>query len=445
MRKMHIKLFLGAIAMLVHTNLQAEEPISEKTDSISPPNTLTIDGQFLSRGEYRSGGFAEDAADDYAAFIMERTRLSIGYSIHNLEAKIVGQHSGVWGQAGKGTFNLYEAWVRLGGQQGFFAKLGRQELIYDDERIIGNNDWTMAAQSHDILKLGYENNRHKVHFIVGFNQNAENTKGGTIYIDGAEPWKTMETLWYHYDFPTIPLGISLLGMNIGTQNYMKGTYDHKNKTEYQQLFGTYIKYQPTNWKVEGSYYHQTGKSEGALPISAWMAAFKAQHDFSRQWSAYGGYDYLSGDDSFHVPSQGQIGLQQQKNIHGFNLLFGSHHQFYGAMDFFYVSTYYSGFTPGLQNLYGGAKWRPTNKMTIDGSYHYLGTATKVSQSNWTLGHEIELTASYNLMKDVKLSGGYTIMLGTETMERLKRASNNRSLHWLWLSVNASPRIFTGKW
>ena len=447
MRKLHIHKLLVFTAFFLHINLNAHESMSDNTDSISKPNTFTIDGQLLSRGEYRIGGLSSEnkEGEDYASFIMERTRLTIGYSRHNLQAKITGQHSGVWGQAGKGTFNLYEAWLRLGGEQGFFAKVGRQELVYDDERIIGNNDWTMAAQSHDVLKLGYETDRHKVHLILGYNQNAENINGGTIYLNGAEPWKNMQTLWYHYDFPSIPLGISLLGMNIGTQNSTENEDVDPNETEYQQLFGTYIKYKPNNWTFEGSYYYQTGRNEKDLPISAWMAAFKVQHDLSRQCSIYGGYDYLSGDDSFHVPSQGHMGLQQLKNIHGFNLLFGSHHQFYGAMDFFYVSTYYGGFTPGLQNLFGGVKWSPMLNLSLNGSYHYLGTATKVSKSSMTLGHEIELSAAYNLMKDVKISCGYSIMLGTKTMERLKRVSDKGNLHWLWLSINASPRIFTTKW
>ena len=39
----------------------------------------------------------------------------------------------------------------------------------------------------------------------------------------------------------------------------------------------------------------------------------------------------------------------------FYSLYGSHHKFYGAMDFFYVRTFVNGFSPGLQNLYCGGK------------------------------------------------------------------------------------------
>ena len=78
---------------------------------------------------------------------MERTRLNVGYKRPYFDAKISIQHSGVWGQAGKGTMNLYETYIQLKAPMGLFAKIGRQELAYDNERIIGSDDWAMAASS----------------------------------------------------------------------------------------------------------------------------------------------------------------------------------------------------------------------------------------------------------------------------------------------------------
>ena len=160
MRKSIITQGILACFLLIPMNGTAQDSIPSSTYIIEKKNKLTIDGQFLSRGEYRYGGLPLDENGDpkkddekYAAFIMERSRLSVGYQRDLLEAKVAAQHSGIWGQAGKGSFNLYEAWIQMRSHSGLFAKVGRQELVYDDERIIGNNDWTMAAQSHDVLKL----------------------------------------------------------------------------------------------------------------------------------------------------------------------------------------------------------------------------------------------------------------------------------------------------
>ena len=37
------------------------------------------------------------------------------------------------------------------------------------------------------------------------------------------------------------------------------------------------------------------------------------------------------------------------------------------------------------------------------------------------------------------------MTGTETMQRLKRASSDGLLRWAWLSLNITPRIFSKAW
>ena len=148
---------------------------------------LELGVQLLGHGEVRNGGFnesmAEEEADDnsHAGFMMSRTRVTADFLQKGLSARVTAQHAGVWGQKGQGSLNLNEAWARLSLKNGLFGQLGRQALSYDDERIIGPNDWAMAYMTHDVLKLGYEGNGHRLHAILAYNQNAENTYGGTYY------------------------------------------------------------------------------------------------------------------------------------------------------------------------------------------------------------------------------------------------------------------------
>ena len=62
---------------------------------------------------------------------------------------------------------------------------------------------------------------------------------------------------------------------------------------------------------------------------------------------------------------------------------------------------------------------------VTARHHYLATSTKLQELDRTLGHEIELRASYRFMKDATIALGYTQMKGTETMEALKRSTDNR--------------------
>ena len=178
------------LASLFWLILSATMAMAQKESPTQGENQLTIGLQMLSHGEMRLGGLdasdlKKNADDDKAYFLMERTRLSIDFQRPGLETKVVAQHKGIWGQKGQGSLNLYEAWVKMNTRSGLFAQIGRQALSYDDERIIGPNDWAMASLSHDVLRMGYEGHGHKAHVILAYNQNAENTYGGTYYTDGA--------------------------------------------------------------------------------------------------------------------------------------------------------------------------------------------------------------------------------------------------------------------
>lgn len=114
------------------------------------------------------------------------------------------------------------------------------------------------------------------------------------------------------------------------------------------------------------------------------------------------------------------------------------------MDFFYVRAYFGTNSPGLQNLYGGASIKPVKNLTLDATYHYMAIATDLNL-NKSLGHEMEVSATWKPMKDVKIAASYSFMAGTETMELLKRSTNKRKMHWAWLMFTVSPRIFSAKW
>ena len=409
---------------------------------------LTADLQLLNQGEIRVGAVLDDDQDpdakfnDRANFLVSRARLNLAFKKGGLQMQVSPQYSNIWGQQGYGSFHMFEAWAKYTLPFGLFAQIGRQALSYDDERIIGPNDWAMAAVSHDVLKLGYEGHSHKVHAILAYNQNPENLDGGTAYVNGSQPYKTMQTLWYHYDVPNIGLGASLLFMNLGVQG------DEQSKhvgVFYQQMLGTHLSYKPSWGEFSASYYHQMGKDFQEVPIDAWMAAAKAMVKPSKVFSFTAGYDYLSGDPYFVVPKEGHIGVVFRDKIRGFTSLYGSHHKFYGMMEFFYVSTYYRGFSPGLQNAYAGLTATLAEKVALSATYHYMATATKLEGLKMALGHCVELSASYDITKEISLSAGFSYMKGTETMDRLKRKSNKGDLRWAWINLTFSPRILNMKW
>lgn len=438
-------------------------PLMGKAQTDTLKNELTIGLNVMSHGEACNGGLGtyevapgekwdEEAAEEYLSthdkshFLMNRTRLTVDFKRPGLEARLVGQNLAVWGAKGNTAFTVYEAWAKLSTPKGLFMQVGRQQLAYDDERILGPNDWAMTALSHDVLRMGYEGHGHKAHAILGYNQNSDNVySGSTYYKDGAQPYKTMQTVWYHYDVPKIPLGASILFMNIGMQAGKEDDKSNPAHIEWQQLLGSYVKYSPEHWSLEGSYYHQMGHNEEGIPIDAWMASVMATWSPCDKYGFQAGYDYLSGDKYFPVPGKRMIGTILHKKVEGFNLLYGSHHKFYGAMDFFYVTTYVNGFSPGLQIAYLEAHGKPLKGLEVSAQYNYLAMATQHEDWSKHLGYELDLEVTYKISPDVKVTAGYSHMKGTETMKKLKRSENKGLLNWGWISLTVSPNLFTTKW
>lgn len=432
------KWFCMVMALLFSFGLKAQEA----------DNQFSLDAQLVTRGELRAGGFKADSLDKYrrTQFVLGKYRVTADYKRSWLEMKLSPQFAGIWGQGGA-NISLYEGWANMQTKNGLFVKIGRQELEYDDERIIGNDDWTMTAPTHDVLKLGYDGESHKIHLMAAYNQNADSIETGiSYYAGGLQPYKNMQTLWYHYDTPKKMFGISLVGMNIGMQSINKNKPD---VTYYQQLVGTYMAFHPKYWSLEGAFYYQLGKEEHGLPIDAFMGSVKATVRPSENYNIFAGYDYLSGDKFFSVPAEGHLGLVHHDKIRGFSAIFGSHHEFYGAMDFFYMKNYYHGFTPGLQNLYIGGNVSPVEGLSLNAAYHYYAIATDLDYlDSKTLGHEVDFSASYAFSKAVSVSAGYTYMHGTETMvilQQIQEVTEQRKLHWGWLMLSVKPTLFNTIW
>jgi hypothetical protein len=150
--------------------LTASVSANAQTDS-TEVNTLSFGLNFLTHGEIVRGGLPVDGdaeMEDKSNFLLGRTRMTVDYSRPHLQAHAVIQNKAVWGMSGDKALNLYEGWVKMTHNSGLFAQVGRIALSYDDERIIGTNDFAVAAQSHDVLRVGYEGHGHKAHVVLGY-------------------------------------------------------------------------------------------------------------------------------------------------------------------------------------------------------------------------------------------------------------------------------------
>jgi hypothetical protein len=142
-----------AVALLVPTISMMAQTDTTKV------NQLSVGMNVMTHGEMMKGGLPVDRdteMDDNSNFLLGRFRLVVDYNRRGLDAHAIIQNKTVWGSGNDQALNLYEGWVKMTAPFGLFAQVGRIALAYDDERIIGTNDFAMAALSHDVVRVGYE-------------------------------------------------------------------------------------------------------------------------------------------------------------------------------------------------------------------------------------------------------------------------------------------------
>jgi Alginate export len=154
---------------------------------------FTLTGQMRTRTEVRNGlGNLVPTGSKTAGFTSQRTRLAFGYKWDKVTFGATLQDVRVWGQdastitpADGAKLMLHEGWadIMLANKADttmkfkvfdlLSLKIGRQELIYDDVRLIGNLDWLQQGRRHDMALL--KGVHHGWAFDIGqaFNQNTD--------------------------------------------------------------------------------------------------------------------------------------------------------------------------------------------------------------------------------------------------------------------------------
>ncbi|MFZ0595890.1 MAG: hypothetical protein WAM46_02825, partial [Flavobacterium sp.] len=245
-------------------------------------------------------------------------------------------------------------------------------------------------------------------------------------------YKAMQYAWYHTTFDKI--GASLLLLNTG---YEYANLQSKLLVDYKQTFGTYLTYKTDKIDTNLSAYGQTGKNANKQ-VSAWNAALNFGYNITNSFKAGLGYEFLSGKDS----------NDKSTIVKSFNPLFGTNHAFNGYMDYFYVGGGHLN-NVGLQDAFLKLNYN-VNKWQFALMPHvFLAAADVVTPLNEKmdsyLGTEIDATFGYNFKKDIVVSGGYSQMFGSKTMEFIKAPGDaGHTNNWAWLMISVNPRIFSWK-
>lgn len=423
---------------------------------------LTVSAQLRTRTEYRDGLGAPLPKDaNPALFTSQRTRLSAGFSTYRLKLGIAIQDVRVWGQDGS-TINrtttqdnnglmLHEAWAEIGltdtsnKRYSMALKLGRQEIIYDDERLMGNLDWPQPARRHDAALLQFNSNRWMVHAGFAFNQNKENvsdtkynpTPAGNYAANtnGGSMYKSFEYLYADRKYEQGNVSFIFFSDQFSKyHNDMANdvpvkVWDDGTWTRFTTGFYTTNNFNKINFSA--SAYYQFGENASGEKLSAALLSANAFYKVNKKFSVGPGIDYTTG---------GSTGNKSN----AFDPLYGTPHKFWGLMDYFYAG---SGFgNKGLIDYYLKAKYTASSSFAFTAGVHQFNSSSPVYNNNDNLmnrnfGTEADVNATYTLTKIISFEAGYshffsTASLASPGVKNITNAQSNNN--WAYLMIKIQP-------
>lgn len=425
---------------------------------------ITLTGQIRPRFESRNGvgNLTPKGAKD-ANFISQRTRLIFGYKWDRLTIGTSIQDVRVWGADASTISNtdnrlqMHEAWAELTLANKtdttlkfklldmLTFKIGRQELVYDDARLIGNLDWLQQGRRHDMALLKAVHHGWQVDLGYAYNQNTDAFGyTNTSYVPVNLPATVRNSIG---DLVPVPAGMiplapggsaannsSDLGTpvfanapstNAATQNYKSFTsvYISKkfNQTKVSALFfndnfgkykidavgtvGTgfvygrrYVSsgptdtydYSPIHRYTYGAMVNHTMGNASDFGKFALQAAYYQQSGVNRDNVALNAYHYTvaltyqKGNFSI-TPGYDVLSGNDAVNPSGkdnrFDPLYGTPHKFWGYMDYFYTGT--GSPAGGLANPFLKFKYS-TNAISVGADVHSFALNKDMKKADGTI-------------------------------------------------------------
>lgn len=430
---------------------------------------FNFSGQIRTRSELRDGQGTPSVKDTIPAFFTsQRTRLNFGYSAYRFKLYASVQDVRVWGQDASSInrittdtydgFMLHEAWGEISlvdtGKvvKNFTLKIGRQELVYDDVRLLGNLDWLQQARRHDAALLKFEHNNWTAHLGAAYNQNAER-KSNTIY-NGVPVGYTASTnglgamyksMQFLYVAKKLHFGnISFLAFKDDFSKFHFAPTDIDKKTPIYErsvwsrftggthITGTALR----KIAFTASAFYQGGKFREGTSLDEYLLSASAMYSAGRKLAVGPGVDITSGNN----------GADPAKKFQRFDPLYGTPHKFWGYMDYFYVADGFG--SNGLVDAYVKTKYKAKDNLTLSLDVHQFSLPNAVTDEagvvlKKTLGQELDFVLNYALTKVVNIEGGYSTMFSTATLasSKVKNVRNaDTTSQWAYLMISIKPEF-----
>ena len=408
-------------------DLVAPAPVAPVAAVTRKP-TFSFGGEYRPRVEVRNGPETIYLGKDPLTNVnfSHRARLKAAGEWNGFGVTLSPQDVRQWGAESSTTaltspvMEMHEAYAQYA-TTSVLVRVGRQELPFDDDRVMGAGNWTQQGRVFDAVRAGWRADGGVGDMDIFGAIMGVKTKPLTPVLN---PATDFFLLGVHARYAPIKevnltaIGLLEKGMRTGFDRFTVGWRAVARKEVMVADAATYFQM--------GSIEQVPGTSQ---KLKSWMAALRMGYDDPKSFGLVAGGDILSGDDD------GKDNITRS-----FDTLYGTAHKWYGTMDYFTSFSPDSkknhtagfGLVDGLVNL----KYAGVDKLKLQLDQHVFATERSTAAGNSLLGAETDLTVEYGINQYVRISGGYSIFVFGDAMVDIGRVRTTDDLgHWSWLMTS----------
>lgn len=432
-----------------------------------------VGGQFRARAEFKHNyavpgtpgavDFADNGPDSQNNYVLLRTKFHVGYTPCEWFTIFgEGRNSSSTGDKrnpnpeSDGPVDLQQGYVRVGfgDEYRVFAKIGRQELAYGDERLVGTFDWSNIGRVFDAAKLTFDCEQG---WIDVFGSRTVIADDNNFNVDNDYEWFSGVYASTRTLVPKQETQLYLLARNVGAESPQAlGTFTPPNPligASPRDIYtlGLRVKSLPGEWhgwdyeaEVAGQLgnYQYPAATPGVvngqrLDHEAFAAHAAGGYTFTKAWGEPRvglEYNFASGDSD---PTD---------DTHGtFDNLYPTNHRYYGHMDFF-----------SWQNVHNArlsTSLKPSKDVRLTADYHAFwlaDTSDFFYQANGGArtsggyginpgagsfaGQEVDVIATFSMKPGGALQAGYGHFFVGDYVRDSLAASGSDDADWVYVQV-----------
>jgi hypothetical protein len=446
----------------------AEEAAAGEEKPAGPTFVLGVEAWLRGQGKINPDfDSSEDTAEDYGE-VLERARLQARATWGPVAVFAQVQDARTWGiesstASNEANTDLHQGYFELFGAKeekklSGYIRVGRQEIIYGKQRMIGGLNWAPTARSFDALRLHGQAGMVDLDMFGAIMQPM-----GTV--SQAAPTPTdpdaRDSTWSH--------GSQVAGVQLGIRPHkafnaeVLNLFVREDRKEDDIDFdrrigdvGAHLFGEPLNGLTyDGEAHYQYGKFFNTLDHAAWAWALQVGYMYKKPRVKPGlhvGYAMASGHGCTGDPGADPPEACGNDKDESFFNFYPTNHMHYGHIDLQNWSN--------MRDLEAALKLAYDKLLNASVTYHWLqlqeptgawtnaggglvGAGWDPANEENTLGHEIDVAVKLTPWKPMMLMPGYAVFIPAGAGKTLG-GDDPQHFPYLWIIVKLEGPVGGGK-